>query len=307
MLLKIGSKGEDVKTLQKKLGISADGVFGDQTKKAVIAYQEAHGLQPDGIVGDKTWASLNAPPPVINPVSPPVPAPHVGTTGTAVDFIRIVGQVIDNLEGGYYHPAMLQDGRLNVSNSAAYSTSGETMFGLDRSAGHELFYSTPRPSNTVSQDVQMIESNAYKYKNDAAAEFWGTIDKAGAKTKWKWNYLGGDLNGSLKSLAGQIMKPNYEKLANQYLGKNRPVAESDPRLAFHFVYACWNGPGWFKKFASDMNAAIAAGKTNPDDLANVALDSRIKEGLQPGSPPNALIKQGGEKIAGLFPKLLQEF
>ena len=35
MLLKNGSKGEDVKKLQAKLGLAADGAFGPGTEKAV--------------------------------------------------------------------------------------------------------------------------------------------------------------------------------------------------------------------------------------------------------------------------------
>lgn len=56
--LKIGSRGEDVKTLQRKLGIHADGIFGKNTDAAVRSYQRAHGLTADGIVGDHTWESL---------------------------------------------------------------------------------------------------------------------------------------------------------------------------------------------------------------------------------------------------------
>lgn len=35
MLLKVGSKGEDVKKLQQKLGLGDDGVFGGGTERAV--------------------------------------------------------------------------------------------------------------------------------------------------------------------------------------------------------------------------------------------------------------------------------
>jgi peptidoglycan hydrolase-like protein with peptidoglycan-binding domain len=35
MLLKVGSKGEDVKQLQAKLGLTADGSFGPNTEKKV--------------------------------------------------------------------------------------------------------------------------------------------------------------------------------------------------------------------------------------------------------------------------------
>lgn len=56
--IKRGSKGDDVVTLQKALGITADGDFGPMTESAVKSYQSAHGLTADGIVGAKTWAAL---------------------------------------------------------------------------------------------------------------------------------------------------------------------------------------------------------------------------------------------------------
>jgi putative chitinase len=58
MLLKVGSKGDDVKKLQSKLGLTADGSFGPGTEKAVKAWQTANGLKADGIVGDGTWSKL---------------------------------------------------------------------------------------------------------------------------------------------------------------------------------------------------------------------------------------------------------
>jgi putative chitinase len=58
MLLKNGSKGEDVKKLQEKLGVEAIGTFGPKTEAAVKAWQKANGLKDDGIVGDATWSKL---------------------------------------------------------------------------------------------------------------------------------------------------------------------------------------------------------------------------------------------------------
>tara|TARA_R110000868_G_scaffold157461_1_gene384731 strand:+ start:614 stop:1447 length:834 start_codon:yes stop_codon:yes gene_type:complete len=58
MLLKIGSKGEDVKKLQAKLGTTADGSFGPGTEKLVKEWQSANGLTADGIVGDGTWSKM---------------------------------------------------------------------------------------------------------------------------------------------------------------------------------------------------------------------------------------------------------
>lgn len=57
-LIKNGSRGDDVITLQKILGITADGIFGSKTEAAVKEFQNEHGLTVDGIVGPKTWAAL---------------------------------------------------------------------------------------------------------------------------------------------------------------------------------------------------------------------------------------------------------
>jgi len=53
-----GLKGEPVKHLQEKLGVKADGIFGEETEKAVKDYQQKKGLKVDGIAGPDTFASL---------------------------------------------------------------------------------------------------------------------------------------------------------------------------------------------------------------------------------------------------------
>jgi len=39
------------------ISLSIDGVFGDQTERAVKEWQNTNGLTVDGIVGPATWAS----------------------------------------------------------------------------------------------------------------------------------------------------------------------------------------------------------------------------------------------------------
>lgn len=56
--LKKGMSGEEVKLLQRALGLTADGSFGKITEGAVIGWQSLHGLVDDGIVGKQTWRSL---------------------------------------------------------------------------------------------------------------------------------------------------------------------------------------------------------------------------------------------------------
>ncbi len=57
-VLRKGSRGEDVKVLQKALHLYEDGVFGSLTEEAVKAFQKANGLMTDGVVGQKTWEKL---------------------------------------------------------------------------------------------------------------------------------------------------------------------------------------------------------------------------------------------------------
>jgi len=74
MLLKLGSKGEDVKKLQAKLGVETTGNFGPKTEAAVKAWQKSNGLKDDGIVGDGTWAKMfGAATPAAAPAAPVAP------------------------------------------------------------------------------------------------------------------------------------------------------------------------------------------------------------------------------------------
>ncbi|MBW4661622.1 MAG: peptidoglycan-binding protein [Drouetiella hepatica Uher 2000/2452] len=58
MALRFGDTGTEVSRLQSALGIRADGIFGSQTRSAVISYQERCGLLVDGIAGTQTLSTL---------------------------------------------------------------------------------------------------------------------------------------------------------------------------------------------------------------------------------------------------------
>ena len=63
-LSKVGSTGEEVRQIQTKLkeyGVytgEVDGIYGTQTKNAVIAFQKYNGLAADGIAGEQTLRKL---------------------------------------------------------------------------------------------------------------------------------------------------------------------------------------------------------------------------------------------------------
>lgn len=59
ILLRRGSRGDSVKKLQEKLGISADGKFGPGTEQAVKDYQRKNSLKVDGIAGPETLGHMN--------------------------------------------------------------------------------------------------------------------------------------------------------------------------------------------------------------------------------------------------------
>ena len=63
-ILRKGDRGEDVRWVQRRLQMhgfdpgAPDGIFGQRTHDAVVAFQNAHSLEVDGIVGPRTRTAL---------------------------------------------------------------------------------------------------------------------------------------------------------------------------------------------------------------------------------------------------------
>jgi hypothetical protein len=183
------------------------------------------------------------------------------------DFNAAVNKVIDNFEGGYYHPDMVKDGRLK---GGGLGDSGETMMGMDRKHGASFA------------------------KTSAGEKFWGLIDNENARKNWKYNYMGGSLENQLRTLVGEMIKPEFDKLSNTYLDPEaREIVKNSPELTFHFIYATWNGSGWFQKFARKINEAVKNGEKNPDELVKIAIDSRKGSG-------NSFIAKSGNIMSKVF-------
>lgn len=76
-VVKRGCVGPEVKTVQALLNgwgyaLDVDGAFGEKTETAVKTFQKRMSLTPDGIVGDKTWAALTSAEPE-KPEAPDIP------------------------------------------------------------------------------------------------------------------------------------------------------------------------------------------------------------------------------------------
>ena len=84
--ISLDSTGEDVKDLQKVLNATVadtslvvDGIFGNLTKEAVIAFQKYYGLTADGIVGSQTWAVVDT---IVRATL------YFGSTGEDVEYLQ---------------------------------------------------------------------------------------------------------------------------------------------------------------------------------------------------------------------------
>ena len=98
MLLKVGSKGDDVKKLQEKLSLDADGIFGKGTEKAVKLFQIEKGLTADGIVGDATWNKIMGGSVAPQPAQPTVqPTSNTSSGSLSFNLDKLRGHIPDNV------------------------------------------------------------------------------------------------------------------------------------------------------------------------------------------------------------------
>lgn len=72
-VLRAGQSGDDVKAMQRQLGLAQTGTFDAPTLRAVKDFQAKQGLTVDGLVGPKTLAALSA---ASQPQQPTVTAPR---------------------------------------------------------------------------------------------------------------------------------------------------------------------------------------------------------------------------------------
>jgi hypothetical protein len=198
-------------------------------------------------------------------------------------FVDVFKLVVNNLEGLYFHPLMLNDGRVEEKYRTTYQSSGETLFGLDRKQG--------------SQD-------------ENAKKFWAKVDsfKPNGKPKWRYNTLG-NLNqtqiNELYTLGYKVIQPSYNTALNKIPAGLKTIIESDGRLLFSFIYGVWNGSGWYAGYLKLLTEAYNKGIINPDDLLKKHIDDRKNpQRIYPNLEQYALniqIKSGYdlEKLTGL--------
>lgn len=170
--------------------------------------------------------------------------------------------IIDNLEGGYYHPDM----QSKLRNGERLGNSGETMYGLDRKAGAGLFVSGP------GKEFWQVVDQYYGTHHGDASYYQ---DKADGKK----SDIPATVGQRLKSLAAQTMLPKFTEYSDKYFTPEvKRLVNSYPALTFNFLYAVWNGEGNFKNFANAVNQAYNNGTTDPSQLYEIVQAKRRAKG-----------------------------
>ena len=160
------SQNKQIQQKLKDLGYyfgSVDGIYGNATRNAVVAFQKANGLTADGVAGPKTIAALGL---NFNSVTSSdlyllakcVHAeargePYVGQVAVAAVILNRVksAEFPNTISGVIYQPwafTAVNDGQINLEpNDSAYSAAKDAMNGWDPSYGC-LYYYNPETATS---------------------------------------------------------------------------------------------------------------------------------------------------------------
>lgn len=162
MVLKLGSKGNEVKTLQEKLNLKADGIFGPLTEEAVKDFQRSNGLEVDGIVGGNTLSKLNL---SVNKRNIKELIVHCSATPEGKDYsVDTIRQW--HLQRGFsdigYHYVIYRDGSIHIGRDesiiGAHCTGHNTnSIGVCYIGGCASDGKTPKDTRTTEQKQSLVK------------------------------------------------------------------------------------------------------------------------------------------------------
>lgn len=172
-LSKYGSRGDEVKEIQRRLknwdyyNGSVDGIYGSQTKAAVIKFQRKNGLTADGIAGKNTLAKMgiygksnsnSSSNSNLNLLARVISAEARGETyrGQVAVGAVILNRVAhssfpDTISGVVYQSGAfdcMYDGQINVAVAdSAYKAAQDAINGWDPSGG-AIYYYNPKTAKS---------------------------------------------------------------------------------------------------------------------------------------------------------------
>jgi peptidoglycan hydrolase-like protein with peptidoglycan-binding domain len=203
-VLRSGDMGGDVRdaqTLLAKHGFlpssGVDGQFGPQTRSAVVAFQRAKGLSADGVIGPATWKALGG----TVSTTPTTPTQPAGSTALRQSMLDQARSQLGNLETGSNGGAILKYPNYFGRSSEAWCAdfvswvsqkSGGKMnnpycpsvVNELKAAGNWKGKSNPQPGDLVLFD----------WDDDGVSDHIGLVEKVNS-------------DGSLTTLEGNTSKP----------------------------------------------------------------------------------------------------
>lgn len=162
MILKLGSRGNEVKVLQEKLNLKADGIFGPLTEEAVKDFQRSNGLEVDGIAGAGTLSKLNL---SVNKRTIKELIVHCSATPEGKDYsVDTIRQW--HLQRGFsdigYHYVIYRDGSIHTGRDesiiGAHCTGHNTnSIGVCYIGGCASDGKTPKDTRTTEQKQSLVK------------------------------------------------------------------------------------------------------------------------------------------------------
>jgi len=257
MILKNGSKGEEVKALQAKLGLVADGNFGPGTEKAIKEWQTKNGLTADGIIGPASLEKLG-----LKVVAAVIKEDVLIPKGGPINLEKLKGHVPDVVIAQI--PTVMEKFQINTPLRLAHFLA---------QCGHESggFKATQENLNYSAEGLKGIfpkyfpgnlaESYARNPEKIASKVYGGRMGKGGEETKEGYKFRG---RGYIQ-LTG---KENYTSFAKS-IGEDT-VANPD-LVATKYALA---SAGWF----FSKNGLNAISDKGADDATVTAVTKRVNGG-----------------------------
>ena len=162
MVLKLGSRGNEVKLLQEKLNLKTDGIFGPLTEEAVKDFQRSNGLKVDGIAGANTLSKLNL---SVNKRNIKEIIVHCSATPEGKDF-TVADIKRWHLQRGFsdigYHYVIYRDGSIHTGRDesiiGAHCTGHNTnSIGVCYIGGCVSNGKTPKDTRTTQQKQSLVK------------------------------------------------------------------------------------------------------------------------------------------------------
>jgi putative chitinase len=253
MLLKKGSTGDDVKKLQEKLGLGADGTFGSGTEAAVKKWQSDNGLTADGIVGEGTWSKMFGS--VVTETAPIV-------SGGSLDLNKLKGKIPQSIFD--ILPEAFEKYSINTPLRASHFLGQIAHESGDFTIKTEsMNYSTPSrivdiwPSR-FNLDGSGSKKDANKYiKNQellAEAVYGGRMGNNDAGDGFRFR------GGGFLQLTGKEAYQGYAKYLGKTVGETADLLRSENKYAMDA--ACW-------EYVVNMKLNTVADQGMNDDVIKV--------------------------------------